>query len=252
IYALISLAIVPVMAVATVYFSSQARRAFRRARLEMGTVNADLQESIAGAREAQAFNREEATIAQFERSNEANRAANIRAAVFTSALNPVLEALSYVALGVVVLVGGIAVLRSQPLPGGSIITLGTVFAFVAYVQRFSQPIQQIATLWTNVQSAIAGGERIFGLLDEPIDITDKPGAQVMPDIRGHVEFDNVHAEYVKGEPVLKGVSFTAEPGQTIAIVGPTGAGKTTIINLLPRFYDVTGGAVRIDGIDVRD
>jgi ATP-binding cassette, subfamily B, multidrug efflux pump len=251
-YALISLAIVPVMAVATVYFSSQARRAFRRARLEMGTVNADLQESIAGAREAQAFNREEATIAQFERSNEANRAANIRAAVFTSALNPVLEALSYVALGVVVLVGGIAVLRSQPLPGGSIITLGTVFAFVAYVQRFSQPIQQIATLWTNVQSAIAGGERIFGLLDESVDITDKPGAQAMPDIRGHVEFDDVHAEYVRGEPVLKGVSFAAEPGQTIAIVGPTGAGKTTIINLLPRFYDVTGGAVRIDGIDVRD
>ena len=251
-YALISLSVVPVMMVATVYFSGQARRAFRKARLEMGSVNADLQESIAGAREAQAFNREDETIAQFERSNEANRAANVRAAAFTSALGPVLEALGYVALAVVVLVGGIAVLRDTPLPGGEAITLGVVFAFVAFVQRFSQPIQQIAMLWTNVQSAVAGGERIFGLLDEPVEITDKPGAADIPPIQGQVEFDDVRAEYVKGEPVLKGVSFAAEPGQIIAIVGPTGAGKTTMINLLPRFYDVTDGAVRIDGMDVRD
>jgi ATP-binding cassette subfamily B protein len=251
VYALISLATVPVMVVATLYFSAQARRAFRRARMELGTVNADLQESIAGAREAQAFNREEATIAQFERSNDANRAANVRAAAFTSALSPVLEALGYVALAVVVLAGGIALLRNEPL-GGSVLTVGIVFAFVGFVQRFSQPIQQIAMLWTNLQSAVAGGERIFGLLDEPVDIDDKPGAVDMPEIQGQVEFDDVHAEYVKGEPVLKGVSFTAQPGQTIAIVGPTGAGKTTIINLLPRFYDVTGGAVRIDGHDVRE
>lgn len=252
VYALISLAIVPVMVVATVYFSNQARRAFRKARAELGAVNADLQESIAGAREAQAFNREEATIAQFERSNAANRNANVRAAAFTSALSPVLEALGYVALGIVVLVGGIAVLRNEPLFGGTAITLGVVFAFVNYTQRFSQPIQQIAMLWTNVQSAIAGGERIFALLDEPVEITDKPGAIEMPEIVGQVAFENVHAEYVKGEPVLKGVSFEAKPGQTIAIVGPTGAGKTTIINLIPRFYDVTQGAVRIDGYDVRD
>ncbi|MBZ0288393.1 MAG: ABC transporter ATP-binding protein/permease, partial [Anaerolineae bacterium] len=162
------------------------------------------------------------------------------------------EALGYIALAIVVVVGGLSVLRNEPLLGTSIITLGTVFAFLQYAQRFNQPIQQIAVLWTNVQSAIAGGERIFGLLDEPISIVDKPGAVEMPQIQGKVEFDNVSAEYKAGEPVLKGVTLTAEPGQTIAIVGPTGAGKTTIINLLPRFYDVTGGAVRIDGMDVRD
>jgi ATP-binding cassette subfamily B protein len=124
--------------------------------------------------------------------------------------------------------------------------------FLQYVQRFNQPVQQIAVLWTNIQSAIAGGERIFGLLDVPADIVDKPDAQEMPLITGQVEFTEVWAEYDKGLPVLKSVSFTAQPGQIVAIVGPTGAGKTTIINLLPRFYDVTGGAVKIDGIDVRD
>ncbi|MBI5670854.1 MAG: ABC transporter ATP-binding protein [Chloroflexi bacterium] len=251
-YALISLAVVPFMALATVYFSGQARKAFRRSRQEMGSVNADLQESIAGVREVQAFNREDENIEQFRRTNAANRDANIRAASFTSALTPVLEALGYIALGIVVVVGGLSVLRNEPLLGTSVITLGTVFAFLQYAQRFNQPIQQIAVLWTNVQSAIAGGERIFGLLDEEPTVVDKPNAIAMPPIQGKVEFDNVSAEYKAGEPVLKGVSLTAEPGQTIAIVGPTGAGKTTIINLIPRFYDVTGGSVRIDGIDVRD
>lgn len=251
-YALLSLAVVPFMFIATVYFSGQARRAFRKSRREMGSVNANLQESIAGMREVQAFNREEETIESFRQANAANRDANVRAAAFTSALNPVLEALGYVAIAVVVVVGGLSVLTSTPLLGTSVITLGTVFVFLQFVQRFNQPIQQIAVLWTNIQSAIAGGERIFGLLDAPVAITDKSDAAVMPAIQGRVEFREVTTAYKAGELVLKGVSFATEPGQMIAIVGPTGAGKTTIINLIPRFYDVTSGHVLIDGHDVRD
>lgn len=251
-YALLSLAVVPVMILATTYFSGQARKAFRRSREQMGNVNADLQESISGVREVQAFNRAEENIEEFRRTNAANRDANVRAAAFTSALNPVLEALGYVAIGVVVIVGGLSVLRNEPLLGTSIISLGTVFVFLQYVQRFNQPVTQIAVMWTNIQSAIAGGERIFGLLDEEIDLQEKPNAIVMPPIKGKIEFKDVSAGYKSNQPVLKNINFTAEPGQMVAIVGPTGAGKTTIINLIPRFYDVTGGAVLIDGIDVRD
>jgi ATP-binding cassette subfamily B protein len=250
-YALISMAVVPLMVVATWWFSGQARKAFRRTRVSIGAVNADLQESIAGVREVQAFGREEANIESFRQSNAANRDANIRAVAFTAALSPTLEALGYLAIAITTIVGGILLLRGQTLAGAAI-SLGLVITFLQYVQRFNQPIQQISVMWTNLQSAIAGAERIFGLLDTVPAVQDKPDAQAMPAITGRVEFDRVDAEYVAGERVLCGVSFDAEPGQTIAVVGPTGAGKTTIINLIPRFYDVVGGAVRIDGIDVRD
>ncbi|HEY6073976.1 MAG TPA: ABC transporter ATP-binding protein, partial [Anaerolineales bacterium] len=249
-FALLSLTVAPLMFLATLYFSEQARKAFRRSRQEIGNVNAELQESIAAVREVQAFNRADENIEQFKTANAANRDANVRAVSFTSALGPTLEALSYISLAIVTGVGGWYLLRGQSL-FGTAVTLGLVVTFLAYVQRFNQPIQQIAVLWTNIQNAIAGAERIFGILDEEpaiADLSSKP----MPEIKGRVEFHEVSHEYEDGVPVLDQISFTAEPGQTIAIVGPTGAGKTTIINLLPRFYDVTHGSVKIDGIDVRE
>ena len=249
-YALISLVAVPAMLIATIWLSSQARKAFRKAREDLGNVNAELQESISAVREVQAFGREDENIQQFMTTNAANRDANIKAVSYTSALAPTLEALGYTALAVVAGVGGLALLRNQPL-FGTTVSVGLVITFISYVQRFNQPIQQIAVLWTNIQNAIAGMERIFGLMDEVPSVQDAPNAQVMPPIEGRVVFDNVSAEYKKGTAVLHEVSFTAEPGKMIAIVGPTGAGKTTIINLLPRFWDVTGGAVTVDGIDVR-
>jgi ATP-binding cassette subfamily B protein len=250
-FALLSLAVAPIMLWVTTYFSGQARKAFRVAREEIGSVNAELQESISSVREVQAFNRAEENIEQFKVTNAANRDANVRAVAFTSALAPALEALSYAALGIVVGTGGWILLKGGDF-FGTAVSLGLVITFLAYVQRFNQPIQQIAVLWTNIQNAIAGGERIFNILDEKPAVTDKPDAKPMTEIKGLVEFDNVAHEYEDGVPVLHGVSFTAQPGQTFAIVGPTGAGKTTIINLLPRFYDVTEGSVKIDGVDVRD
>jgi ATP-binding cassette subfamily B multidrug efflux pump len=250
-YALISLVAVPAMLLVTFWLSGQARKAFRRAREDLGNVNAELQESIAAVREVQAFGREDENIQQFMVTNAANRDANIKAVSYTSALAPSLEALGYAALAIVACVGGLALLRNQTLFGATI-SVGLVITFISYVQRFNQPIQQIALLWTNIQNALAGMERIFGLMDEIPSVQDAPNAQAMPPIVGQVEFQDVRAEYKKDVSVLNGISFTAEPGKTIAIVGPTGAGKTTIINLIPRFWDVTGGALLIDGIDVRD
>ncbi len=239
------------MAIATIWFSGQARKAFRRTRTEIGNVNAELQEGISAVREVQAFNRADQNIEQFKVTNAANRDANVRAVSFTSALAPTLEAMGYLALAIVTVVGGLALLNNQSL-FGTVVSFGLVITFLVYVQRFNQPIQQIAILWTNIQSAIAGAERIFGLLDVPLEMQDLPDAIVLPQIKGKVEFKNVSAAYQEDQPVLCEINFTAEPGQTIAIVGPTGAGKTTMINLIPRFYDVTSGSVLVDDVDVRD
>ncbi len=248
-YGLLSLAVVPIMAVTTLWFSEQARRAFRKTRQEIGNVNAELEEGISGVREVQAFSRESANIENFRQSNAANRDANIRAVAYTSALAPALEALGYVALAIVAGVGGYFLLREQTL-GGAVVSLGLIVTYIGYVQRFNQPIQQISVLWTNLQSAIAGAERIFQLMDEVPEIVEVSNAIEMPSIQGNVVFDNVWAEYTLGEPVLKDVNLSAAAGETIAIVGPTGAGKTTLVNLLPRFYDTTKGKVTIDGVDV--
>ena len=250
-YALISLSVVPLMGLATLWFSNQARKAFRVTRQSIGEVNAELEEGISGVREVQAFSREETNIEQFRQSNAVNRDANIKAVAYTSALAPTLEALGFLGIAIVVGVGGVLLMRGQSL-SGSAISLGLIVTFLGYAQRFNMPISQISVMWTNIQSAIAGVERIFELMDEIPEVQEKVNAQPMRVIEGAVVLEKVEAEYVPGEPVLKGIDLRAEPGQTVAIVGPTGAGKTTIINLLPRFWDVTGGSVRIDGVDVRD
>ncbi|HEX8968018.1 MAG TPA: ABC transporter ATP-binding protein [Chloroflexota bacterium] len=248
--ALVALAVTPIMFVATSWLSARARHAFRQVRRSVGDVNASLQENLSAVREAQAFNREEQNIETFSESNAASRDASIRAVAYTSALQPTLEALGYVAVALVAGVGAILLLSGQSLPGTSV-SLGLIVAFIAYTQRFNQPISQISAMWTNVQSAVAGGERIFGFLDLVPDLRDAPDASQMPPIEGRVVFDHVWAEYEPGQPVLRDVSLVAEPGQMVALVGPTGAGKTTMANLIPRFYDVARGSITIDGIDVR-
>ena len=249
-FALLSMAVAPIMLAATLYFSAEARKLFRKSRQSMGSVNAELQENISAVREVQAFNRADENIEQFRVTSADYRDANVGAVAFSAALAPALQALGYLALAIVTCAGGLALLGNGTL-FGTAVSLGLVITFLGYVQRFNQPIQQIAVLWTNIQSAIAGTERIFGLLDETPAIQDAVDARPLPSVRGEVEFVDVSAEYEPGQPVLKEINFKVAPGQTVAIVGPTGAGKTTIVNLLSRFYDVTGGKVLIDGIDVR-
>ena len=181
--ALFSLTVAPVMILVTVFLSDRARRAYRETRVQMGSVNADLQQAIVGVREAQAFSREDENIEQFRRVNDANRSANVRAVAITSTLMPSLQVLSTVATAIVAGVGGIMVVRGE-LVLGQLVTVGIIVAFLNYVARFYQPVQQIAQLWTTLQSAVAGAERIFELLDEPADVMDAPDAVTLPPVTG--------------------------------------------------------------------
>jgi len=244
--ALASFAVLPVMVLATTVFSRRTRIAFRRTRQTIGEVSAELQENIAAVREVQAFAREEENVGEFEAINAANRDANVQAESILSAFSPALDVLSTVALAVVAGYGGYLALATPPL-----VSVGVIVSFLIYVRRFYEPIQGIANLYAQVQAAVAGAERIFELLDTQPEITDASDAVRLPPIQGRVEFDHVTFSYQDEEPVLQDVSLVAEPGQTVALVGPTGVGKTTLVSLLTRFYDVDAGAIRIDGHDVR-
>ena len=241
--ALVTLTMLPVMWVASRFFSAKARTAFRDVRSTVGDVYANLQESIDGVRVTQSFGRERTNASRFRDTNRATMQASVRAGAIVSGFIPVIDTISAVATALVIVVGGSLVV------GGDTST-GTLVAFIALVARFFQPIQQLTRFYNQLQSTMAAGEKIFELMDEPEEISDSPLAVELPPITGRVEFDEVTFAY-DGTDVLRNVSFTAEPGQRVALVGPTGAGKTTTINLLARFYDADVGEVRIDGYPIR-
>ena len=241
--AAVTLTMLPVMWVASRIFSAKARNAFREVRTTVGDVYANLQESIEGVRVAQSFGRERTNASQFQATNQANVAASVRAGAIVSGFIPVIDTISAIATALVIVVGGMFVVGDE-------MELGTLVAFIALVARFFQPIQQLTRFYNQLQSTMAAGEKIFELMDEPEEISDHPDAAELPPIAGRVEFDNVTFAY-DGTDVLRDVSFTANPGQRVALVGPTGAGKTTTINLLARFYDADAGKVRIDGYPIR-
>src|SRR5919202_120042 len=243
--ALVCFTIIPVMLLITSLFARRARKAFRTTRETVGSVTAGLQEEIVGVREAQAFNRTETNIERFRERNAANRAANVEAVAITSAFAPAIDVLSTLSTAVVIGYGGYLVYTSS-------LSVGLVAAFLIYVQQFFRPIQLASQVYTQAQAALAGAERIYNILDEEPEPPDPPGTPKLHDVDGRIEFENVSFAYEPGRPVLRGIDFEVEPGQTVALVGPTGAGKTTIANLIPRFYDVSAGAVRIDRRDVRE
>ncbi|MBF2085722.1 MAG: ABC transporter ATP-binding protein [Thermoleptolyngbya sp. C42_A2020_037] len=241
---LLSNLVVPVMIFTTGFFSRWARRRFRVARETIGELSAKLEEDISSVREAQAFNRTQLNIQEFDSLNEANRRANVQAVAVTSAFLPSIDFLNTLATAGVMAYGGYLAVTGA-------MSVGVVTAFLLYVQQFFRPIQILSQFYTQAQSGLAGLDRIFLLLDEPATLQDAPNAIAMPPIRGEVRFESVSFGYTENQRVLRDVSLVAEPGQMVALVGPTGAGKSTIINLILRFYDVTEGAVKIDGIDVR-
>ena len=243
--ALVCFTIIPTMLLVNVYFARRARRAFRTTRETVGDVTAGLQEEIVGVREAQAFNRTETNIERFRERNAANRTANIQAVAITSAFAPAIDVLSTLSTAIVIGYGGYLVVTGT-------LTVGVLTAFLIYVQQFFRPIQLTSQVYTQAQAALAGGERIYNILDEEPDPPDPSGTPRLDSVGGRIEFDNVSFAYEPDRPVLQDIAFRIEPGQMVALVGPTGAGKTTIANLIPRFYDVTAGTVRVDGRDVRE
>lgn len=242
--ALYSFTVIPLMILATWLFSRRARDAYRETRSRVAAVVGDLAEDLSGMRVIQAFAQEDKSQRRFKQVNEANRKAQIDAMSLSFVFLPTVDLLGMLATVLVLWFGGIAAGNGQ-------VTVGVLVAFLAYVTRFFQPIQELSRLFTTMQSAMAGGEQVLRLLDTPSKVKDQPNAREMPPIRGEIELDKVSFRYREDTPeVLHEVSLHLKAGQTLALVGPTGAGKTTIANLIARFYNASGGTVRIDGIDV--
>ena len=242
--ALYTFTVLPIMLLATWLFARLAKSAFRRTRRTIAALVGRLAEDITGMRVIQAFSQEQAARARFEEVNEDNRQANVDAISLSFVFLPSVEFLGMVATGIVLLAGGMAVINQT-------LTIGVMVAFLAYVTRFFQPIQELSQLYTTLQAAMAGGERVLELLDTVPSVPDPPDGAIMPRIQGHIALEDVTFAYRNGPTVLHRINLHVAPGQTLALVGPTGAGKTSIANLIGRYYDVTEGAVCIDDIDVR-
>ncbi len=236
--------IVPAMLLLTTIVSRRVRRGYRVVQASLGRLNATLEENISGARVVQAFGCQRAAVATFQRANIAVRDASIRAQSLAMLLPPLLMMLSNVDIAVVAGLGGWLALRDAA-------SVGTIATFIMYARRFFRPLRSLAELYNSVQSALAGAERVFEILDQVPQVHDQPDAPDLPPIEGRVAFEHVSFSYVQGTPVLQDISLSVEAGQTVALVGPTGAGKTTMVSLLSRFYDVDQGAIRIDDHDIR-
>jgi ATP-binding cassette subfamily B protein len=239
-----TLILLPLMVYITTLVTRRSRVAFREVQRNLGTMNAVMEENIAGIRVVKAFARAEDTVAQFETANAANRQSGVKADIITAALGPMFTTMSTITIAVTALLGGWLALRG-------IATVGVIATFVVYIMNFFRPMRGIAMLYNHLQSALAGSERIFEVLDSDPSVPDQLEAQPLANIQGVVTFEDVTFGYDPEKPVLVDVRLTATPGETVALVGPTGAGKTTIINLLSRFYEVDAGAIRIDGQDIR-
>ena len=242
---LLTLAIMPLLLLITAIFRRWVGLAYRRTRQKIADVTAHVEEGVSGMRIIQSFAQEDRDFGGFRSVNEENRAANLEAAAIRSVFFPLVDIIGSLGTGLVLWLGGVAILRGD-------LTVGVLVAFILYLFRFFQPIRSLTMLYDGVLAAMAASERIFELLDSRSDIADPPQPVHLGRIEGLVEYRGVTFAYEPGQPVVRHLHIVARPGETIALVGPTGAGKSTSVSLLARFYDVQGGAILVDGHDLRE
>jgi ATP-binding cassette subfamily B protein len=242
--ALATLIVVPIMAWFAEFVARYTRRGFRELQRRLGELNSVMEEALSGQKVVKAFRRNDSVIEAFRRENESVFRAALYANTYAMMLMPLTGVLGNFFVIVLAGLGGWLALHG-------LVTVGTIATFINYGQNFVNPLRQLANIYNSIQAALAGAERVFETIDTPPEVPDPPDALPLETTTGHVRFENVCFGYVPGVPVIKNMSLEARPGQTVALVGPTGAGKTTLINLLTRFYEVQSGRITIDGKDIR-
>lgn len=243
--ALASLLVVPIMFWFTQFVARYTRRGFRDLQREMGALNGVMEEAISGQKVVKAFRRNDSVVATFREHNEKVYHAGVYANSYALLLMPLTGVLGNFFVIVLAGLGGWLALRG-------LVSVGIIATFIIYGQNFIQPVRMLANMYNAIQAALAGAERVFEIIDTPAEVDDSSQSDKLTALRGDVQFEGVDFAYEPGTPIIKGMTLTAKAGDTIALVGPTGAGKTTIINLLTRFYEINDGAICIDGVDIRD
>lgn len=242
---LASLITIPLLFLLTRTIAKRTSVLFKNQQAQLGKLNGHIEETISGIQVVKAFNHEEKAIVEFEEVNDRLREVGLKAQIWSGFLMPIMNVINNIGFAAIAIVGGILAVKS-------LITVGVIASFLSYSRQFVRPLNDLANIFNTLQSGVAGAERVFEVLDEQEEPKDSPDAIELVNPQGHVVFENVSFGYRPDVPILSNVSFDSRAGSSTALVGPTGAGKTTIVNLLTRFYDVTGGRILIDGRDIRE